>query len=477
MNKVFAFIGLIIYFLVLLFVVIRKDKNKDKYDYFFAGRKLPSWTLAITFVASWWGAGSALSSADLAYNDGIGAFCYFGMPVLVSAFLIILGAKGIRRIGFFTQGKMMEERYSKSVSKMLSVLILIYMIFNAASQMVGIGDFFGTYLNINYEYAIIFGTVIVLIYSMFGGFKAVVLTDIIQFVLLTVSAVVVFIYAFKNAGGISTIKAVSLEQGKPDYLNMFSQMKKYMVYIITFGCSWMIQANVWQRISAAKNDKDAKKMAILSFFIYIPLYLMVVLTGMAGIVLYKNFPEGGMITAIVNDYMSPIVGTLVFIGISAAIMSTMDSLINTGAMTLSMDLYKGKNKEEEIKNSKFSTFIVAGIAFLIAVKIRSILQIAWIASDIITTGVFIPLVLGFFWTRGNSKGAIASMIGGFLYCIYNLMITLGINFPHYWEHNSAEQVIFGMILSLILYVGVSLVTYPENEKAIAFIEKARSTNN
>ena len=47
---------------------------------------------------------------------------------------------------------------------------------------------------------------------------------------------------------------------------------KYMTYVITFGCAWMIQANVWQRISAAKTDRDARKMTVMSFFAYIPLY-------------------------------------------------------------------------------------------------------------------------------------------------------------------------------------------------------------
>lgn len=67
----------------------------------------------------------------------------------------------------------------------------------------------------------------------------------------------------------------------------------------------MIQANVWQRISAARSDRDARKMAVLSFFAYIPLYLIVVFTGMAGLVLFDTLPQGGVVTAIVMDYMPP----------------------------------------------------------------------------------------------------------------------------------------------------------------------------
>ena len=88
---------------------------------------------------------------------------------------MILGAKAIRRVGYLTQGKMMGTRYSQGVAKILSVMILIFMTFNAASQMVGTGNFFGTYLGLDYELAVLVGTGIVLIYSLFGGFRGVVL--------------------------------------------------------------------------------------------------------------------------------------------------------------------------------------------------------------------------------------------------------------------------------------------------------------
>ena len=477
MNKLqlFSLVALLLYFALLLFAVTKEKKNHNVLDYFFAGRSLPFWALSITFIASWWGAGSAISTADLAFDDGLGAFWYYGVPVLLSTFLMIIGAKAFRRVGYLTQGEMMNARYSESTAKILSVMILIFMIFNAASQMVGIGSFFGTYMGLDYELAVIIGTGIVLIYSMFGGFRGVVLTDIIQFVLLLCSAVAVFVVAMKHSGGFSEISAAAALAGKPDFMSFSAGASKYMTYVITFGCAWMIQANVWQRISAARSDKDARKMTIMSFAAYIPLYLIVVFTGMAGIVLYDKLPEGGIVTSIVMEHMSPVLGALVFVGISAAIMSTMDSLINTGAMTLSIDLCPVKGDEAKmLKFSRMSTLIVTAAALLISLRIRSILEIAWIASDIITTGVFVPLLGGFFWRRGNSHGAIASMVVGLIYCTYNLLISFNVPLPAFWKQQSAGQVILGVCISLIVYVAVSLLTKPDYEKADAFIKKAKT---
>ena len=471
--KSISMIGLLVYFGVLLIVVTKEKKNEDTEDYFFGGRKLPFWALSITFIASWWGAGSALSTADLAFEDGMGAFWYYGVPVLLSTFLMILMSKAIRKVGYLTQGAMMKSRYNSVVSKSLSFLVLLFMVFSAASQMVGVGDFFGSYLGLNYELAVILGTVVVLIYSMFGGFRGVVITDVIQFILLLISAVMVFVVAMNLSGGFDNIMSKAESLGKPDFGSLANGSSKYMMYVITFGCSWMIQANVWQRISAVKTDKDAKKMTIMSFFAYIPLYLIVVFTGMAAITIFDTMPEGGVITAIVSNYMSPLMGMIVFLGISSAIMSTMDSLINTGAMTIVMDLVRTDMEEKKrLKISRYATLGVALVALVIALRIRSILDITWIASDIITTGVFVPLVMGFLWRRGNSSGAVASIAVGATFSTYNLLIFLGIDLPAFWEAQSAVQVITGVCLSLIVYVTVSLLTKPEYEKSDDFIKKA-----
>ena len=471
--KLYALIALLLYFAGLLLVVAKEKKNRNVLDFFFGGRTLPFWALSITFIASWWGAGSAISTADLAYADGLGAFWYYGVPVLISTFLMILGAKGIRRVGYLTQGEMMRARYSAGSARLLSVMILIFMTFTAASQMVGIGDFFGSYLGLSYQTAVWAGTGIVLIYSLFGGFRGVVLTDIVQFVLLLFSAVAVFMVGMDRAGGLEGIRNAAAAVGKTDYLDFGAGAAKYMIYVITFGCAWMIQANVWQRISATRSDRDAHKMTVLSFFVYIPLYLMVVLTGMAGLALYRTLPDGGVVTALVRQEMSPLLGALVFVGISAAIMSTMDSLINTGAMTLSMDLFpRRENEEKNIFYSQLSTLAVTAVALLIALRIRSILEISWLASDVITTGVFIPLVAGFVWRRGNAAGAMASMVAGLLYCSYNLLISLGLGLPTFWTPHSTEQVLLGIVLSAIVYVLFSLLTPPQFEQADSFISAA-----
>ena len=468
---------LALYFAGIMFVVLRAKASKNTEDYFLAGRQLPFWALSITFIASWWGGGSAIDLVDHGFNQGISSFWIYGMPVLFSTFLMYLFSKAIRKIGTITQPQLMELRYNKKVAFLLSLLILIFMILGVATQAVVIGNFFQSFFDIDYKIAALVGTSIVLIYSFFGGFKGVVVTDIIQFVFLLIAAIVLFVVAYTQSGGFEAVRDIALQNNKPEFFSFFHNISNNLVFIITFGCSWMIQANIWQRISATKKPSDAKKMMLLAFVVFIPLYLIVTLTGVLSLGLFPTVPEGGIVPAMIIKFMPAGLAALMFVGLCSAIMSTMDSMINTGALVLSVDIYKSKIKplvtpKQMVWAGKIATLIIALCGLLISLEIRSILRIAWIGSDFLTTGAFVPLILAFIWKPGNSKGAFASIIFGLLFSTYNLLVALGFALPTAWDIASVEQAIIGMITSALIFVSVSLLTKTETEKAEQFIEKA-----
>jgi SSS family solute:Na+ symporter len=468
---------LALYFVGIMVVVLRAKKSTSAEDYFLAGRQLPFWALSITFIASWWGGGSAIDLVDHGFNQGISSFWIYGMPVLFSTFLMYLFSKAIRKIGTITQPQLMEARYNKKVAFLLSLLILIFMILGVATQAVVIGNFFQSFFDIDYKIAALVGTSIVLLYSFFGGFKGVVITDIIQFVFLLIAVVVLFVVAYQHSGGFEKVQEIALEQNKPVFFSFFHNISNNLVFIITFGCSWMIQANIWQRISATKKPNDAKKMMSLAFFVFIPLYLIVTLTGVLSLGIFESVPEGGIVPAMIVKFMPVGLAAFIFVGLCSAIMSTMDSMINTGALVLSVDIYKSKinpsaTNKQMVRIGKLATVFIAFLGLLISLEIRSILRIAWIGSDFLATGAFVPLVLAFIWKAGNSKGAFASIIFGLIFSSYNMLVALGVKLPTAWEIASVEQALIGMVTSAIIFVGVSLLTKPETEKAEQFIKKA-----
>lgn len=466
-----------VYIIAIIAVGVFNRKSGSSEDYFLASRRLPAWLLAVTFIASWWGGGSAIDLVDHAHKNGLNSFWIYGVPVLIATALMYVFARGIRNVGTISQPQLMSQRYNGTVALLLTIFIIIFMVIAAAVQVIVIGRFFQTFFNISYEAGAIAGTLIVLTYSLFGGFRGVVLTDLLQFVFFLFTAIFLFFLAYHQSGGWAAVKATAVAHENTGYTSIFHNVSGHLAYVITFGTSWMIQANIWQRISAARKVADARKMMVFSFIAFIPLYLMVTCTGMFSSVIYEEVPAGGVVPAMIHNIASPVLGSILFLGLCSAIMSTMDSLINTGALSLTVDIYRkyvnrSSSSARDVSVARFSTFLVSAVSLFIALRIQSVLKISWIGSDFLTTGAFIPLVFGFLWARGTSKAATVSMIFGLLFSTYNLLVALGVSLPVAWEIASAMQAVIGVSVSLILYTGVSFVTKADLHRNKKFIEKA-----
>ena len=480
-STTISIIFLAIYTLGLVSVGIWNRKSESSEAYFLASRSLPPWLLAITFIASWWGGGTAVDLVDHAHRNGLSSFWIYGVPVLLATGLMCLFAKGIRNVSTISQPQLMSQRYNSTVSLFLTIFIVIFMLLNTAVQIIVVGKFFEAFFDMSYATGAILGTAIVLTYSLFGGFKGVVVTDLLQFLFFLFPGIFLFYLAYTQSGGIEAVKATAVANGKAGYTSIFTNVSDNLAYVITFGTSWMIQANIWQRISAARKAVDAKKMMMYSFIAFIPLYFMVVYTGMFSSVIYDTVPKSGIVPTMISSLSNPYLSSLLFVGLCSAIMSTMDSLINTGALSLTVDIYQRyinptASSARNVIVGRLSTLIIGSVALIIALQIRSVLTIAWIGSDFLTSGAFIPLVLGFLWVKGTSKAAIVSMLFGLSFSTYNLMVALGLNLPVAWKIASAEQAIIGILGSLLLYVGVSIFTTDDIMKSRDFVKRADIMN-
>ncbi|MFI3318882.1 MAG: sodium:solute symporter family protein [Rikenellaceae bacterium] len=470
---------LISYIAATTYIGIRYRKSRDSDDYFLASRSLPAWLLSITFIASWWGGGSAIDLVDLANQTGISTFWIYGVPVLLATALMYLFAGAIRRAATTTQPELLESRYDRRSAFMLTLFIIIFMTIGAAVQVIVIGQFFASFFGLSYTSGATIGTLLVLTYSLFGGFRGVVITDLFQFVFFLFAAIFLLYKAYSLSGGfeaLNTHLTISPIDGYQDFMHNIGDN---IAYILTFGTSWMVQANVWQRISAASSPRDAKRMMAISFVVFIPLYMIVTLTGMLSLPIYESVPEGGVVSAMLLALKSPILSGVIFVGLCSAIMSTMDSMLNTGAMSLTLDIYKrhinpSAKAESYVAAGRISTILIGLAALYIGVNIRSVLTISWIGADFIATGAFVPLVLGFIWRRATAQAALLTMIFGLIFSSYNMAAALGAPLPVAWEIASAEQAIVGISSSLIIFVVASLLTKPDKHKADGFMQKTWS---
>ncbi len=411
----FLFIYLI-FLLSLSFFFSRRMKSLE--DFFLASRNLPTSLVYLSLCASWFGATSVLVSTEEAFEFGVSSFWVMGMPAILTVLLLALFlARPIRHLPIVSLPDLVELRYGRLVRHMASLLIVWYMVVLASSQMVATGNFLKVFLGTSYFLSLALGTIVVLVYSIFGGFFSVVITDGLQFFLLVTGIICLFFFLF-DASSLKEIPMLASQLGKSDYFNFFFDFKKNFLTVLSFTLAWTISPIAWQRIQAAKTDRKAQNGLFASSGTFILLYGLLIFIGMLALPVFssQNF-ESPLLSELISSRLGFFLSGVLFVAIVAAVMSTMDSAINTGALSLTRDVYQqifpSERMKEIISISRLATFFVGVFAFLVASKFQSILKTLGLASEIMAEGLFIPgIAMIFLKKRLPMAGFLSLSLGG-----------------------------------------------------------------
>lgn len=366
-----------------------------------------------TVTASWFGAASTIATVQKGIQVGFQAVWLLGIPTIITLMVFVLLNHKIRKLHFISLPILLNNFYGKPVATLSSFLIFFYMIVLAASQFVAWGKFVGQFIGEGYQQTILIGAVIVIIYSYFGGYLSVVLTDGLQFMLL-LAAIIYLAFSLKN----NTINL------NPADLNLFNNPEKNLLMTLSFVLAWIISPIIWQRIASARSSKSSRNGLVTSITAFIILYLLIIYIAIQ----LRRFPAN-QFAAIIKQFLPPAGNTLVFLGIAAAIMSTADSAINIGALTLVKDVFKIKSPKKIIIYSKLSTLVSGIFAVLIAFKFKSIIQTLGLASMIMAVGLFLPGIYAIFFKKRKPLAGLLSLIIGGTYALLVFVNTYNLGLP------------------------------------------------
>ncbi len=439
------------YFALLLVVGIAfARKNRNLEDYFFASRNLRGALIFFSVSASWIGASSTLVTVDEAYYSGVSSFWVMGLPAILTAlgFAWLLSGP-IRRLPIVTLPDLVEMRYGALVRHLVAFLIIWYMVMLAASQMVAMGRFLGGILEIPYLEALILGSMVVVIYSVLGGFFSVTLTDALQFVLLSAGLFWLFLVLLGRVS-FSEVTATAGHLGREGLWDFFKGWQKNAWIVVSFVSAWLISPIVWQRIQAAESPRQARYGLLGAAAAFLLIYGIIVSIGLLSLPL---FPSGNLQEPLLAHLISvfgPIMSSVLFIAVAAAVMSTLDTAVNTGALTLTRDvaqrLFRRGLGDQALKVSRISTVVVAVLALLVASRLQSILQALGLASEILAEGFFIPGMAMLFMKRRVPAAGLLSVALGGGFAVLAFLGTAGLaplNLPQ-WPFS----VPYGLVLSL-----------------------------
>ena len=450
---------IIIYALGLLgiaLVVSREPAGhtKDTEDYFLAGRSLPWWAIGASLIASNISAEQIIGQSGQGFAVGIAIAAYEWQAAIV----LIIVAKYFLPIflkrNIYTMPQFLEQRYSTGVKTLMSVFwVALYTAVNLTAVLWLGGLAVASLTGWSIMGAMVALAAFAALYSIYGGLKAVALTDIIQVVILVLGGIAITWIALDRIDGADGAVAgfgllmqempghfkMILDESNPAYNNLPG------IWTLLGGL-WVLHFSYWgfnqyiiQRALGAESLAEAQKGLAFAAFLKILVPFIVVIPGIAAVMLASQGAVDGAALAEKSDRtygelmtMAPAgLRGLVFAALIAAIVSSLASMMNSISTIFTMDLYRAwkrdRSESHYVTVGRVSAFTAMALALVLARPFiggfESGFQTVQEYSGFIAPGIVVVFLLGFFDKRTNTAGAYTALIGSIL---VNLALKFGL---------------------------------------------------
>ncbi|QJB57095.1 sodium/pantothenate symporter [Pseudodesulfovibrio sp. zrk46] len=401
-------------------------------DYFIGGRSMGGFVLAMTIIASYTSASSFVGGPGVAYRLGL-SWVLLAMIQVPTTFLTlgILGKRFAimaRKTQSVTITDFLRARFkSDTVVILCSLALIVFFMAAMLAQFIGGARLFQTVTG--YPYAVglgLFGISVVL-YTAVGGFRAVVLTDAIQGIVMVV-AVVVVLLAVINAGGgvekcIATLKSIDPGLITPTGPKNAVPQPFTLSFWVLVGIGVLGLPQTTQRCMGYRDSRAMHNAMVIGTLLIGFMILCAHLAGTMGRAVFPDLPAGDLaMPTMIVELLSPVWAGIFIAGPLAAIMSTVDSMLLLVCAAIIKDLYihyrlKGDASKMPVvslkKMSLITTVVIGGMVFLAALEPPDLL--VWInlfAFGGLEATFLCPMVIGLYWEKGNATGAIASIVCG-----------------------------------------------------------------
>jgi solute:Na+ symporter, SSS family len=478
MSTTLVWSAIIIYVAVAIIIAFlsRTGKQNNMSSYFLGDRKMNGFVSALSYSATTYSAFMLVGLAGLTYNGGVGALGFelvYLMGVSLVAFFGPRFWKVGKKFGYVTPSEMLGDRYdSKTVAIIVAISNCIFLIPYSAVQLSGVGYLLqGVTDNaISFSTGVILATALAIFFTYIAGIRSVAWTDSLQALFMIVTSTIVVLALIKGLGGFSGFFG-TLETKYPEYLTVPGNGFFNFINFLGLSLPWFFfslsNPQVSQRLYMPSSLKSMRHM-LLGFLIFGLIYTIVaVIWGYSALIMFPNLDNADMATPLVlqSDLVPPILGVIVMVGIMAAAISTIDSILLTLSSLFARDVYgnikKNTNDSAQLKVGKFVIPIIAALAFIFSLMEVNLIAVLSVSSSAGLL-VVVPSIIGaFFWKRGTAVGVISSVtVSGFIVIILELM---------QMKPLGLSSGLWGILISTILYITISLMTKAPEEKARKFL--------
>ena len=453
-------------------------KTRTASDFFVAGQGIGLWALAIASMAATLSGFAFIGGPGLVYSVGIGAV-FIILPVsLTNAMGAWVLAKRMRLLAevrdMITVPDAIGARYRSPLAQGLAaVAILIAVVGYMATNVLALGLVIDAIFGVGLTWGIWIGTLITLAYSVSGGILAGVYTDVFQGSLMAIASVLVFVYVLEAGSGLSGISRTILG-ADPGFLGPWGKLTPLaaLSFFFVFGLGSLGQPHVVHKFYMLKDPRRLKWYPLImtvalfvTLLLYVGVGLAVKSVVVSGTMPALGRPDDATPTFLLR-FTPLLLAALVFSGVAAAIMSTVNSFMSIGAAALThvLPVALGRRVGNELRWGRISTVVISVVAALVAQASGTLVAFLGIFGWGLFASTLVPaLAIGLNWQGATRAGAIASIATG-------IVVTLVFETLAYLKVYSfpAGVTVSGhsLVASMLVFLVVSLLTRESEGAAI-----------
>ena len=395
----------------LIFVILglfHSKKHQGLNNYLTANRNIGLFSLTTSLTASALGAWILFGPASASTWGGIGAIIGYSLGTAFPMFFLIYLGKKIRKE--FPKGssliEFMRKKFGKSLFKLILLMTIFYMFIFLCAEITAVAMLINYISSVPLWITAALIIVTTLIYTLYGGLRASILTDNFQFLIIIIlllicmynifdSSFISYKNVIKNSGDLLSSKYI------PNYTSG-------LTFFIAVAATNLFHQGNWQRVFAAKNNDVLNKSLKLSFFIIIPIVFFMGITGIIAVSNQKELIPDLAFFSIVLDEKSELLSiTIIILAISLTV-STIDTLVNAISSLIMVD---GKKINKNLKSPNNIVVLLAIISFFVASKGFSVLYL-FLLADLFCCAAVFPVFYGFYRRKFNQSKAIYSILAG-----------------------------------------------------------------
>jgi len=417
--------------------------SKNGQAFFEAGGETPWWINGLSLFISYFSAGTFVVWGSIAYKFGL-VSNMIQLTMAISGLIVARFIAGKwKKTGVKTAAEFIDKRFGPKSKQFYTYLILILSLFTTASVLYPVGKMVHVATPFSLNNCIIGIGLIIVLYTAAGGLWAVLVTDVVQFVILSASVVIVIPIAFTEIGGIHNL----IDKAPPGFFQPFNAdytfgfMLAFIVYqTVYIGGNW----SYVQRYTSVATERSAKKVA----YIFTALYLISPLIWMLPPMIYRIInpnlhglePEGAYMMLCQKVMPAGLIG-LVLAGMISATSSKANTTINLAATVFATDLYKNlmrpKATEKEVILIARLFTVLFGLGTITAAilipRAGGIVEVVLSIASIAGGALFAPIIWSLFSKYQTAFSTVLATIISLLVNLFFKVISptwLGIKFNH-----------------------------------------------